>query len=320
MARLNLSTPALAGLALLAIATWLAVEHARSRLAPPESVAAAERMRAASAAIREAKRTRGLLQSAEIDRNQTGLLGPEWSEITTTIGVVDAKRTFANPELAASIATLFRSAGLGPGDRIAVVLSGSFVGANVATLAAIEELRLRPVIVSSLAASMFGATDPSMTWLDMEATVRSAGHWRIRSDIAVLGGEAGRARDLAEPAREMLRDAAARRAVPVLDAEPFEALVEALARQLGLDDDAPPKLLVNAGGAQVALGTCRQAESIPPGLVRGPIACTDGTRGLVQRALDRGMAVLNLFKVKDFVRQYGLPYDPVPLPARAASH
>ena len=313
--RQKVSTRALLAIAAIALGVWQLLER---RYEPaPILLEAAERMTQATAVIRRVKLERGLMQPAEVDRNQTGLIGPEWSEITTTLGNLEAKRTVTNPDLAALIARLIRAEHLGPGERVAVVLSGSFVGGNVAVLSALEALGIVPIVVSSLGASMYGAADPSLTWLDMEAIVRDAGLWRVRSDRAVLGGDAGQARDLAVPARDLLRAAAERHHVPLIEEDHFDRTVEALAAALRLGAPAAerPRMLINVGGAQIAIGSCEQAERIPPGVVRHRIACTNGTPALVQRSLDQGIPVLNVFKIKEFARHYGLAFDPAPLPA-----
>ena len=96
-----------------------------------------------------------LLQPQHVDPNGTGLIGPDWSETTTTIGDLPAKRTVTNPDLAAAITRIFLSLDPPPGAAVGLVLSGSFVGANVAAIAAAEAAGLRPVILSSLGASMY---------------------------------------------------------------------------------------------------------------------------------------------------------------------
>ena len=185
----------------------------RPRLAAPQQaalVAAARAMLSAQQEIARTKEQMGLLQPVAADPNRTGLIGPDWSEITTTIGDLPAKRTVTNPDLAAMIARILSSLDPAPGAAVGLVLSGSFVGANVAAIAAVEALGLRPVIISSLGASMYGATDPDLTWLDMETVVRRAGIWQARSAAVVLGGESAAAGGLDETGREMLIAAARR--------------------------------------------------------------------------------------------------------------
>jgi poly-gamma-glutamate system protein len=233
----------------------------------------------------------------------------------TTVGSLAAKRTLTNPDFAALLVRLFREQHLRTGDPVAVVLSGSFVGGNVAVLSALESYRLRATVIASLGASMYGAADPGFTWLDMEDAVRTAGVWTIRSSRASLGGEAGMAKDLGDDARRALLAAVQRSGVPLLEGKTFDDTLREGANLLGLRSiERKPRLLINVGGAQIALGECPEAEHIPPGLITRPLSCSRGTPGLVQIALEQGIPVLNIFKVKELARHYGLPMDPVPLP------
>jgi poly-gamma-glutamate system protein len=174
---------------------------------------------------------------------------------------------------------------------------------------------LKAAILSSLGASMYGAADTGFTWLDMESAVRAARIWRSASHAALLGGESGMARDLGAGPRSELEAAARRAGVPLIGGSTLADAVKGSAAALGLDAavDAGPKLLINVGGAQVALGDCKESADIPPGLIAKPLTC-NGTPGLVHLALSRGIPVLNLHKVKALAQRYGLPYDPVPLP------
>jgi len=54
------------------------------------------------------------------DPGHTGLIGPEWSELTTTLGDPEAKRTTINPNFAALVVHLLQEAGVQRGDTIAI--------------------------------------------------------------------------------------------------------------------------------------------------------------------------------------------------------
>jgi poly-gamma-glutamate system protein len=297
------------------VALWQAAEYAVRRSGPDPAMlrAAAASMQHATEAIREEKSRRNLMQGERLDPNRTGLIGPEWSETTTTLGDLPAKRTLTNPDTAALVARLMHEAHVKAGDTVAVVLSGSFVGGNVAVMSAVEAYGLKAAVLSSLGASMYGAADPSFTWLDMESTVRAARIWRTGSLAALLGGESGMARDLGEQPRRDLEASARRANVPLVTGASLADAIRGSAAALGLDAAAGPKLLINVGGAQAALGDCRESADIPAGPITQPLPCS-GTPGLVHIALSRGIPVLNLHKVKALAQRYGLPFDPVPLP------
>ncbi len=58
--------------------------------------------------------------------------------------------------------------GLSPGDTIAISMTGSMPGANIAVLMACESMGLNYVTISSLGASSWGATDMDLSWPKME--------------------------------------------------------------------------------------------------------------------------------------------------------
>ena len=314
--------PRLALAAAASVALWQGAELAARRAGPDPAVlqAAAAAMQRATQVIRDEKVRRGLMQGADLDPNRTGLVGPEWSETMTTVGNLQAKRTLTNPDAAALVVRLLHQAGLVQGDPVAVVLSGSFVGGNVAAMSAVQAAGLRPAVIASLGASMYGAADPTLTWIDMDLAVRAAKVWGDAPQRVMLGGEAGLARDLGEDARRKLEAAVRRSGIPALAGTSFAEGVREGAVVLGLALGAGrPKVLINVGGAQAALGDCAESADIPAGIVTHPLPCANGRRGWVHLALDAGIPVLNIHKVKEFAQRYGLPPDPVPLPQPGAN-
>ena len=83
------------------------------------------------------------------------------------------KQTTLNPNVTALIVDLLMKAGVNSGDTIAVSFTGSFPGANIALLSACKATGIYPVIISSLGASRYGATDINFTWIDMEKTLEN---------------------------------------------------------------------------------------------------------------------------------------------------
>ena len=52
--------------------------------------------------------------------------------------------------------------------KIAVSYTGSYPGANIAVLSALEAMKIKASIISSCGSSEWGATYPEMTWMEME--------------------------------------------------------------------------------------------------------------------------------------------------------
>ncbi len=145
-----------------------------------------ERSLASVKALREEK---GIPIDRAADPNATGIIGDEFSPLTTSVGDVEAKRTAANPAFAAVMVGYFRRAGLRAGDVVAVGASGSFPAFALATLSAARVLDLRPVVVGSVGASMYGANLPGFTLVDMLGRLRSDGLLPYRLAAVSPGGD-----------------------------------------------------------------------------------------------------------------------------------
>ncbi len=277
---------------------------------------AARTMQHASQIIRAEKEARGLMQPPAIDPNQTGMIGHEYTSITTTLGDIGSKRTATNPDLAAVLVRLLSSLDLPRGAPVVMITSGSFVGGNVAAIAAAESLGLKPFIIASLSSSMYGANDPDFNWLDMLTLLRQKGILRSSPIAAVIGGEGATGASMDREGRLALAQAAQRHGVELVEKRPWSALVDELMTRVdrALPAGAKAAVVVNVGGAIIGLGTCRESYELPPGLTRA-VSCHDGVPGLAFRLAENGTPMLNVINFRRLAVEFGLPFDPVPLPA-----
>ena len=94
-----------------------------------------------------------------------------FSPLLTDIGKYQAKATVLKPNFAAFVIDNFIRAGLMPGDTVAISMTGSMPGANIAVLMACETMNLHYVSISSLGASEWGATAMHASWPIMEKTL-----------------------------------------------------------------------------------------------------------------------------------------------------
>ena len=318
-ARARVSTPWLAAAAALSVGLWLAAELALQRPIQAryaEMLMAARTMQAASDVLLAQKSARGLMPPPEADPNRTGMVGQEYTPITTTLGDLASKRTATNPDLAAALVRVIASLDLPRGTPVVIVLSGSFVGANVATLAAVETLGLKPIVIVSLSASMWGANDPQLNWLDMAALLRERGVIRARTTAAVLGGDGAVGGGMEADSVALLRASAARDGVPIVEARPLAALMDGLSGRIdaALGEGVRARAVINVGGALIGLGSCRESYEVPPGLTLRPVACTAGTPGLAMRLSQQGLPLLHVLNMRRLALELGLPFDPMPLP------
>ena len=151
------------------------------------------------------------MQPADIDPNRTGLIGPDWSETTTTIGEVQAKRTATNPDLAAAIARILLGLkpppGAAVGDRGVGLVSRRQYRCDLGC----RDVGLKPVIVSSLGSSMYRRERSGIRLArhgNRHPAARTSG--AARTAAVVLGGESATAESLTGTGREMLIRAARR--------------------------------------------------------------------------------------------------------------
>jgi poly-gamma-glutamate system protein len=308
----------LAAAAVLSIALWFGIERALQGPIHPqfaEMLMAARSMQAASRVLWQEKETRGLSPFAQTDPNRTGMIGLEYTPITTTLGDLLAKRTATNPDFAAALVRQIVPLGLPRSTPVVIVVSGSFVGGDVAAILATETLGLRPIVIASPSASMWGANEPEFNLIDMLATLRERNVIRSRAIAAVLGGGGAVGGSMDPDGVAALRRSAARDGVPLVEARPVAVLIdELLARIKAAAGDARPGLVINVGGALIGLGSCRESHELPPGFTRKTPPCSDGTPGLAMRLAAEGTPILHIINLRRLALEWGLPFDPTPLP------
>jgi poly-gamma-glutamate system protein len=281
-----------------------------------QMIAAANVMPAASAILYAERAARGLLPPDGADPNRTGMIGFEYTPMTTEQADLPSKRTTTNPDFAAALVRLLDTLQLPPKTPVVLALSGSYVGADVAMLAAVEALDLKPVLVVSAGTSQWGANNPEFNLLDMLAVLRERGLIRTPVTVAVIGGPDGAGAGMDDAARAALRASAARHGAPLVEARPLKAVIDgivaAVDRALA---GARPGAVINVGGAVIGPGTCNESFTFPPGITTVPLPCSGGgTPGVLMRYLSPEVPAVQILNMMRLSAELGLPYDPVPLP------
>jgi len=220
----RVSRVTLALVAAASMAGYVAVEQFPQRVRESnhaEKLEAARKAEAAFKAIREERIRRKLEIDLEADPAQTGLVGTLMTPITTNPGSLDSKQTSANPNFAALVAHYLLQAGVQKGDTVAVGYSGSFPAINIAVMCAIEALEAKPVVISSVASSQWGANEPEFTWLDMEKLLVDKGIVGGRSVAASLGGIEDRALGMPKKGRRIIEEVIAAHGMRYIQPESF---------------------------------------------------------------------------------------------------
>jgi poly-gamma-glutamate system protein len=244
------------------------------------------------------------------------LLGEKDSPITTDEGNIDDKITVLNPNYAAAMVDLLGQAGLQKGDTVAVMLTGSMPGANIAILSAINALNLNPVVITSVGSSWWGANSPDFSWLDMEHILANKGIFPYRSVAASLGGndDQGGLR-LSDVGRNALIEAADRNQVTLIKQgtlkSNIDARIEVFRRVLPIERY---KAVINIGGGIAAMGHRENGTLIPTGINKRLPVVNYPARGVVHAFSDDGVQVIHIYDVNKIARDYSLPVAQLPIP------
>ncbi len=282
-------------------------------------VQAAERMADAMAFLKAERMEKGIFIDLENDPNETGLVGQQFSLITTDEGDLDAKLTTLDPNFAAAMVEILLSASLQEGDTVAVLMTGSMPGANMAMLIACDVLEITPVPITSVGASQWGANYPDFTWLDIEAALYEQNFISHRSVAASLGGRNDLGRLLSPKGRQIILNNIQSRGLPVIRNSNLEANI---AERMHYFEQTLPldryDACINIGGGVAALGTGFNHRLLPPGVVYRAdfetLANGGGIEGVVVKFARLNIPVIHILNIQALTENLGMPFAPIPLP------
>lgn len=278
---------------------------------------AAQLMREATKAIKEGREAKGIPIDEQLDPNRTGLIGEEFTQLTTTLGNLSAKRTSTNPDFAALMVKYFYEANLKPGDVIAIGSSGSFPALILATLSACQVMQITPITIYALGASEYGATIPEFTFLDMLEILNKKNILNFRLAAISMGGNQDQAEGMFYPdSKKIIKHIAEQSGITFINKGSLrDNILERLKIYQENSGGKPINLFVNIGGASANFGNTLNSITFPNGLVQGNIDIPDHPeKGLIFEFLEMGTPVVHLLNIRDLAIKNGLPVDPVPLP------
>ena len=278
-------------------------------------VNAAGQMAKAMEMLKEVRLEKGVFVDIENDPNESGLVGSQFSLTTTDEGDLDAKLTTLDPNFSAAMVELLHQAKLQSGDSIAVMLTGSMPGANMAMLIACDAMNIHPVVITSIGASQWGANDPDMTWLDMEKLLFENGFISTRSIAASIGGRNDQGRLLSPKGRELITDNISEHGMPLIKGEGLRDNIQKRMVHFGNNNY---KAVVNVGGGVASLGTSFNLRLLPPGVVyRNDIEAISrkgGIEGTVVKFVKQNMPLIHVLNIQKLTENLGMPFAPIPLP------
>lgn len=309
----------LVGLAVLGLVLATIAERSKTPVMQQhfaEKMDAATRTNLAIVVLKAERLDRGGVIDVVNDPNETGLIGVKVSPTTTSRGSHEQKLKALDPNISAAFVDMLKRAGVADGDLVALGSTGSFPLMNAGMVIAVEALGAIPVSVPSVGASMWGANDPDLTWLDMEAALEREGIISHRSIAASLGGSNDMGRGLSPEGRGLLRDAFERNGVALID-EP--SLDESIERRMEIFREASGgrdyRVYVNIGGGLASLGSSQTGKLIKPGLWRNLPTKNFPRRGVLVRMAENGVPIIHVPRPEDLIERYDLSSEPIPLPA-----
>lgn len=281
-----------------------------------QKIQAANKMQACMNELKKEFTSRGYVVDTMNDPNQTGLVGLNISTITTSPGALADRLTTLNPNFAAVMVDILRQSGLKAGDYIAVGITGANPGANLALYAAIETLGLKPIIVTSVGSSTYGANREDFTWLDMETALKNKGLISFRSQYSSIGGSNDIGRGLPPEGRENILAAMKRNSTQLIEGKDLQDNINI---RMSLYKEAIPieakyEAFINIGAGLANVGNLVNAKLIRTGINRKLAEKDFKTPGVMMQFAKKNIPIIHIYNIEKLASEYNMPTEPSPLP------
>lgn len=271
-----------------------------------EMTAAAEKMQLLQKEILSEKLRRGFQIDKDLDKNMTGLIGLEWSGITTTLGNLESKRASAHPDFAALFVKLFKEAGLKKDDSIAANFSSSFPALNLAFIAAADVMGLKSIIVTSVGSSTYGGNIEDFTYLDMENHLYAQNLIKNKTIAYSLGGSGDMGKEFDKGLAEKIKKRLDGYGLKFFYEENFEKNLEQRYEFYNTTACCDIKAFINIGKNLLSLG--EDVDSIDNRKIVLSQSTASKT-GLVGKFLNDHIPVFYLLNIKSIASHYNLEFD-----------
>ena len=246
---------------------------------------------------------------------KTGMIGAEYTAITTTIGNLDSKITSLDPNFAAVYIKMFSELSLDKGDEVVINISGSFPMLDISCIMAAEEYGLKPYLMASVGASSFGATNPAFTIFDMLQYLYQQELIFTKINVVSLGGSNDIGENFGEfndyNDRNLIIDRINKSGIAFLYEKDFDTNIEKRL-QLIKETHKNVKLFINIGGNSVGIGINENAFYKSNGIIYANkyknINSSKSGEGLIGKFLKSGVNAIQMLNLKNIASNYGLEY------------
>ena len=209
------------------------------------------------------------IEKSKLDLYNSGLIGLQNSPITTIQDndslMFKSKLLTTHPNFAAVIVEYFYDAEISSGDTIAVSMTGSFPGANLALLSVCETMNITTMIMSSAGSSAWGANRVDLSWPIIESYLFDNNFLKNRSIVYSMGGDNDNGDNLSDKGIEILESS-----IPnnVNFINEF-SLIDNISKKINFFDSKSSNysMYVNIGGGASSLGNGLDKDSLQVGLI-----------------------------------------------------
>ena len=238
------------------------------------------------------------------------LVGPKTSIIQTTNGSIQSKLSTLNPDFASMIVEMFIELDLDSNSIISLSYTGSYPGANIAVLSALEAMNIRALIISSCGSSQWGATNPNMTWIDIESHLFKSNFFRNKSHLASIGGGDDFGSQLTLEGKKACESSIYKNKLEPFYIDSQEDNVNFRMKYFNKNDIDEVDLFINVGGGIFTVGDSLKRSQIPFGIIYSDdiVVDLDINKTVLESFLDKSVPVININHIESLTHLYGLPY------------
>jgi poly-gamma-glutamate system protein len=172
-------------------------------------------------------------------------------------------------------------------------------------------MNLKVIIITSIAASTWGANNPEFTWLDMERVLYESRLFPYRSVAATMGGVQDLALNLTDDGRRKILSAAQRNNIPLAEhrelSDEIDARMSVYQNKAG---DTPIAAYINVGGGISAIGSLLGKKHFNAGLNQAIAPGALKIDSVMSRFAKSHTPVIFMINIRRLAKQYGLPVAP----------
>lgn len=260
--------------------------------------------------LRKEFQSKGINSSKDSLSYASFLLGPKESSIQTTSGSIISKQSVLNPEFAAIIVEMLIELDIDLKKKVAVSYTGSYPGANLAVLSALEVMDIEAIITSSCGSSEYGATYPEYNWIDMENYLSRNDIFSNTSSMASIGGGADIGIQMSSKGREFCTNSIYNNKDLIFLND--ENALENIEKRIDhyLSDDNMISVFINVGGGIYTVGDTLLRDNTPSGIIYPDDYFSKKDGVVLEYFLNMDIPVININQINILSELYDVPYPP----------